>query len=192
MFGISGFELFIILLFGFLIFGPDKLPEIAKTVGKGIAKFRNAQQDMSEQLKNATLFDKDSDEPFKNPIDVMDKAAQNAKANVKKANANRTNSANKSESRSEGFAERKARYEKERAARKAAEKERPAEKEKPAGAGAKTQSSKAEAGRPVYVKPSVATLDDIPKNDTGEASAGKAEADPSIDVPEKTITEVED
>ena len=35
VFGIGGTELFLILLFGFLIFGPDKLPAIAKTVGKG-------------------------------------------------------------------------------------------------------------------------------------------------------------
>ncbi|MEF2672829.1 twin-arginine translocase TatA/TatE family subunit, partial [Adlercreutzia sp.] len=42
MFGIGGFELFLILLFGFLIFGPDKLPAMAKTLGKAIAKFRNA------------------------------------------------------------------------------------------------------------------------------------------------------
>ena len=31
MFGIGGFELFLILLFGFLVFGPDKLPALAKT-----------------------------------------------------------------------------------------------------------------------------------------------------------------
>ena len=34
MFGIGGFELFLILLFGFLIFGPDKLPAMAKTLGR--------------------------------------------------------------------------------------------------------------------------------------------------------------
>ena len=51
MFGIGGFELFLILLFGFLIFGPDKLPAMAKTLGKAIAKFRNAQEEMSGVLK---------------------------------------------------------------------------------------------------------------------------------------------
>ncbi|MEE0704843.1 MAG: twin-arginine translocase TatA/TatE family subunit, partial [Adlercreutzia sp.] len=79
MFGIGGFELFLILLFGFLIFGPDKLPAIAKTLGKAIAKFRNAQEEMSGVLKGEMVFDKDSDEPFKNPLDVLDDAAAKAK-----------------------------------------------------------------------------------------------------------------
>lgn len=59
MFGIGGFELFLILLFGFLIFGPDKLPAMAKTIGKAIAKFRNAQEEMSGVLKGEMVFDKD-------------------------------------------------------------------------------------------------------------------------------------
>ena len=123
MFGISGFELFIILLFGFLIFGPDKLPEIAKTVGKGIAKFRNAQADMTEQLKDAALFDKDSDKPFKNPLDVMENASSKAKDGADKAKDGAKRAADKVAQHSEGFAERKARYERERAAKKAAREE---------------------------------------------------------------------
>ena len=51
MFGIGGFELFLILLFGFLIFGPDKLPAMAKTLGKAIAKFRSAQDEMNKVIK---------------------------------------------------------------------------------------------------------------------------------------------
>lgn len=50
MFGIGGFELFIILLFGFLIFGPDKLPEIARTVGAAIGKFKKAQDEMNQVI----------------------------------------------------------------------------------------------------------------------------------------------
>lgn len=77
MFGIGGFELFIILIFGFLIFGPDKLPEIAKTVGKGIARFRQAQQDMNETLGNEKFIDLNNpDEPFKNPVEVLDRVAK--------------------------------------------------------------------------------------------------------------------
>lgn len=135
MFGIGGFELFLILLFGFLIFGPDRLPEIAKTVGKGIAKFRGAQEDMTEQLKKVTLVDKDSDQPFKNPLDVIANAADVAKEKsataAKAVSAAKTGvEAAKTEAQeakpepvehSESFAARKARFDRERAARKAAE-----------------------------------------------------------------------
>ena len=48
MFGIGGFEFFLILLFGFLIFGPDKLPEIAKTIGMAVNKFKKAKDEMDD------------------------------------------------------------------------------------------------------------------------------------------------
>ncbi len=141
MFGIGGFELFIILLFGFLIFGPDKLPEIAKTVGKGIARFRQAQQDMNETLGNQKIFDPNNpDEPFKNPVEVLDKMAQRQEEKKAKAasappkagapaseDAAAPQAPAASESadaasqgaapgKPESFTERKARYERERAA----------------------------------------------------------------------------
>ena len=140
MFGIGGFELFIILVFGFLIFGPDKLPEIAKTVGKGIARFREAQQEMNETLDGQKIFDPNNpDEMFKDPVEVLDKIAQ--KQEEKKAAKASGDAAAKTASKSdapakaepepeeeydekpkpESFTERKARYERERAARKAAE-----------------------------------------------------------------------
>ena len=78
MFGIGGFELFLILLFGFLIFGPDKLPAMAKTLGKAIAKFRDAQEEMNKVIKTE-VYDPNSDEPFKNPLDALDEAAAKAK-----------------------------------------------------------------------------------------------------------------
>lgn len=147
MFGIGGFELFIILLFGFLIFGPDKLPEIAKTVGKGIARFRQAQQEMNETLGDQKIFDPDNpDEPFKNPVEVLDKMAQRqeekkakAAGTPKKADGPAAESAPKAAApapaepaaaeppgqaapaKAESFTERKARYERERAAAQAAQ-----------------------------------------------------------------------
>lgn len=135
MFGIGGFELFLILIFGFLIFGPDKLPEIAKTVGRAIAKFRGAQESMTEQLKDVTLIDKDSDNPLKNPLDVLNNAtskgsssksekATTKSANVDKAGASADKPASDAEvKRADSFAERKARYDRERAERKRAEAE---------------------------------------------------------------------
>lgn len=54
MFGIGGTELIIILLFAFIVVGPDKLPEVAKTIGKAIAKFRETQDEMNEVIKKET------------------------------------------------------------------------------------------------------------------------------------------
>ena len=122
MFGIGGFELFLILLFGFLVFGPDKLPEIAKTVGRAIAKFRDAQAEVTSTLQNAA-FDKNSDAPFKNPFDAADKMKATAKRSA--AEAKDVASSVKTsvqepaaeEPARESFSERKARYERERKAK---------------------------------------------------------------------------
>ena len=122
MFGIGGFELFLILLFAFLIVGPDKLPEIAKTLGKAIAKFRGAQEDMAEQLKGATFIDKDDpDSPLKNPLEVMESAANEAQSKMKDARKKADAATDTVIERTESFAERKARYDRGRAERKAAE-----------------------------------------------------------------------
>ena len=123
MFGIGGFELFLILLFGFLVFGPDKLPAIAKTVGKAIGKFRSAQEEMNKVIKTE-VYDPNSDEPFKNPLDALSKISE----------------VGKSEEKTESFSERKAKYDKERAAKKAAE-------EKKAAAGTATAAGAAVAAK---------------------------------------------
>lgn len=51
MFGISGTELLIILFFGFLIFGPEKLPQMGKTVGRAIRQFREAADAANKKFK---------------------------------------------------------------------------------------------------------------------------------------------
>ena len=112
MFGIGGTEMFLILLFGFLLFGPDKLPSIAKTAGKAIAKFRNAQEEVTKVVQNE-IYDPKSDEPFKNPLDAVEKLGKKSE--------------NKTVAKQESFSERKARYDRERAARRAAEQEKAAE-----------------------------------------------------------------
>lgn len=146
MFGISGTELFLILLFGFLIFGPDKLPEIAKTIGRGIAKFKSAQEDMNSTLQGQ-IFDPNSDEPFKDPVQALDKLAQKAEEKDQKpasgaaagaaapATQQRATGAGNAV-RQESFTERKARYERERAARRAEEERRAKEAAAAPAAGA--------------------------------------------------------
>ena len=100
MFGIGGFELFIILIFGFLIFGPEKLPEIAKVVGKGIARFRQAQDEMNGVIKSTDIYDPNSDEPFKDPMQALDKLARHQEE--KKAAAKRSESKAQASSASAG------------------------------------------------------------------------------------------
>lgn len=99
MFGIGGFELFIILLFGFLVFGPDKLPEIAKTLGMALRKFQQAQKEMEAVIKDEVL-----------DADVAKPKTASGKSAAKPAPTSST----------ESFAERKARYDKGRAEREAA------------------------------------------------------------------------
>ncbi|MBI4535507.1 MAG: twin-arginine translocase TatA/TatE family subunit [Ignavibacteriae bacterium] len=53
---IGGTELLVILFVVFIFFGPRKLPELGKNLGKGIREFRNAmrgiQQDLEKTSKN--------------------------------------------------------------------------------------------------------------------------------------------
>ena len=49
--GIGGGELVIILIFGFLIFGPDKLPSMGRTIGRALRQFRQAQDQMNKMVK---------------------------------------------------------------------------------------------------------------------------------------------
>jgi len=48
--GIGPGELLLILLLALIIFGPRRLPEIAKAVGKSIREFRQASQEFTTQV----------------------------------------------------------------------------------------------------------------------------------------------
>ena len=51
MFGIGGFELFIIVVFIFVIFGPKKMPEVTRYAGLAIKKFRKAKAEMDKVVQ---------------------------------------------------------------------------------------------------------------------------------------------
>jgi len=53
MFGIGVQELIIIAIIALLIVGPKKLPDLAKTLGKGFRDFKNATEGITDDLKDA-------------------------------------------------------------------------------------------------------------------------------------------
>jgi sec-independent protein translocase protein TatA len=50
MFGIGGGELIFIILVAVMLFGADKIPEIARTLGKGMAQLKNATDDIKSEI----------------------------------------------------------------------------------------------------------------------------------------------
>jgi Tat protein translocase TatB subunit len=50
MFGIGMTELMVILAIGLIVIGPKKLPELARSLGKGLAEFRRASTEMRREF----------------------------------------------------------------------------------------------------------------------------------------------
>jgi TatA/E family protein of Tat protein translocase len=56
MFGIGPTELIIILAIALLVIGPKRLPDLARSLGKGLAEFRRATSDVTDELHNARIL----------------------------------------------------------------------------------------------------------------------------------------
>lgn len=78
MFGIGVPELVLILIIGLIVFGPGKLPEMGRTLGKGIREFRKASNALSQAI-NAP------EQPAQPPVPPAQPAAQAPAAPVQPA-----------------------------------------------------------------------------------------------------------
>lgn len=56
--GIGFTELIVILVIILILFGPGKLPEIGKALGKGIREFKNAQHEVEKQVNEDNIDEK--------------------------------------------------------------------------------------------------------------------------------------
>ncbi len=118
MFGIGTTEMVIILIFGFLLFGPDKLPGMGRTIGRMLRQFRDAQEGFT-QVVQAEVVDPLSD-ALNDPAETKAKRDAAVAAAAEDADLDEETAAI---AHKETFAERRERLKAERAAAEAAAKE---------------------------------------------------------------------
>ena len=109
MFGIGEGELAIIVVFGFLLFGPDKLPQMGRTIGRAIRQFRETQEKMTAVVQSE-IIDPVS-EAASAPVKPKKAAATDDDSDADEDAAEKAAPAKK-----ETFAERRARLAAEKAA----------------------------------------------------------------------------
>lgn len=63
MFGLSFGELLIIAVLALLLLGPERLPEAAKTFGKGLRDIRRATEDLKDQVEQEIYVDERKKKP---------------------------------------------------------------------------------------------------------------------------------
>lgn len=67
MFSFSMPELMVILVIALIVFGPGKLPEVGKAIGKGLQEFRRASNDVmnpkEEPIKVEATVTKETKQP---------------------------------------------------------------------------------------------------------------------------------
>lgn len=160
MFGIGEGELAIIVVFGFLLFGPDKLPQMGRTIGRAIRQFRETQEKMTAVVQS----------------EIIDPVSEAASAPVKPKKAAVDDDSDADEdaaetaapAKKETFAERRARLAAEKAASEGAtegegaadeaEGAEPAEAEPAAAAAATVEPEPAAEPEPEPAEPTTADL----------------------------------
>lgn len=176
MFGIGSTELAIILVFGFLLFGPDKLPQMGRTIGRALRQFRETQEKLTSVVQSEVVDPMTAavNEPTR-PRRVDDDDDTDASAEEAEAPA-----------RKETFAERRARLAAEKAAAEQTTQEGDAgEKDATVADVAAAVSEPAPAGD------ATDTASDIAAADTEAESEDRAMADLYARRPRKRKVEAE-
>lgn len=112
MFGIGEGELAIIVVFGFLLFGPDKLPQMGRTIGRAIRQFRETQEKMTAVVQSEII------DPVSEAASAPVKPKKTAVDDDSDADDDAVKTA--APAKKETFAERRARLAAEKAASEAA------------------------------------------------------------------------
>ena len=141
MFGIGEGELAIIVVFGFLLFGPDKLPQMGRTIGRAIRQFRETQEKMTAVVQSE-IIDPVS-EAASAPVKPKKAAAVDDDTDADEDAAETAAPAKK-----ETFAERRARLAAEKAASEGAAEGEPAAEEPEAEGAEPAAEPEADAAEP--------------------------------------------
>lgn len=79
---ISGGELIVVMLLVVMLFGADKIPEIARGIGKGIKQVRNAASDIQNEIKDSSK-DEELDK-FKKRLEEEKKDIEEISGSIKR------------------------------------------------------------------------------------------------------------
>lgn len=150
VFGIGEGELAIIVVFGFLLFGPDKLPQMGRTIGRAIRQFRETQEKMTAVVQSE-IIDPVS-EAASAPVKPK-KAAVDDDSDADEGAAETTAPAKK-----ETFAERRARLAAEKAASEGATEDEDAADEAEPAAAAEPEPATEPEPEPEPAEPTTADL----------------------------------
>jgi sec-independent protein translocase protein TatA len=88
MFGSLGMqELIIIFVIALIIFGPRKLPELGKSLGKSLAEFKRASNDLRNSLEEEIRLDEQKAERVKAEAERVKAEADRIKAEAERVQA---------------------------------------------------------------------------------------------------------
>lgn len=81
---ISGGEIFFILFIVVMVFGADKIPGIAKGLGKGMRQLKDATDDIKREIQKTTDVDTDFTKNIRKEVDDVKKSVSDVSGSIKR------------------------------------------------------------------------------------------------------------